>query len=619
MNSKQYFCIDKIRKMSFSKVVKYICSIILIALPISLSAQNNTNNMSQLASKYYQNGEYEKAMTLYEDLYKETKYKNNRDMYLYCLFGLKDYETAESFLKKEIKKNKTDFYLQIDLGMVYFYKGKTSEANETFEKAIGMAVSNETNTRNAANTFLSFRQYQYARKTYESASALGKDFDFEIAYIYSLEQDYEQAIKYYLNYLSSTTLSNVESRITYMMTQDTDNKVETIVERQTLERIQKQPNNTVLSSLLIWLYTQTGRNKQALNQLIAQNKRLNDNDLDIVIFGNSMTDAAEYEVANDAYNYIIKKKNRSMLYNQAYIGYLNTSYKKAVSKLNPSREELVELDSAFSKAMNEIDPVETYKILISSAQIKAFYLNDYDKAINMINQAITSNRYTRQQVSEMKLLLGDIYILNENPWDATLVYAQIEKSYADAETISEARLRKAKLAYYIGQFAWAQAQLDVLKAGTSKLISNDAIELSLFISENYDMDTTETTMQTFARADFYTFSRQYEKAFLCLDSIAEKYPKHSLMDDVLYRKAQIYETTNSLDLAAELYKTVFTDYGYDILADNALFKYAFICEKQKKNEEAKDAYFKLISEYSGSIFTVEARKRLRALSNGTNE
>ncbi|MCF0206890.1 MAG: tetratricopeptide repeat protein, partial [Bacteroidales bacterium] len=316
-----------------------------------------------------------------------------------------------------------------------------------------------------------------------------------------------------------------------------------------------------------------------------------------------------------AYDYLAKLKNKSSLSADAYLGYLNVKYLQIVSQINPDRAELERLDSLMGASLNEASPKDSYQIILSQAKIKSYYLNKHSEAIDLISKAIASNKY-RQNNNDLKLLLGDIYLLNSNPWDATLVYAQVEKSNAQPDVVSEARFRKAKVAYYIGQFSWAQAQLDVLKAGTSKLISNDALELSLFISENYDMDTTETTMRTFALADLYTFSKQYEKALLCLDSISQKFSNHSLNDDVLYRKALIFEQTSDLHGAAQLYNEIYTKYKFDILADNSLFKYAKICEKLNQKDEAKDAYFKLITEFPGSIFTVEARKRLRNLSNG---
>ena len=59
-------------------------------------------------------------------------------------------------------------------------------------------------------------------------------------------------------------------------------------------------------------------------------------------------------------------------------------------------------------------------------------------------------------------------------------------------------LKKA-IAYYQGDFNWAQAQLDVLKS-SSKLISNDAMALSLLITDNYNLDTTDVPMMLFAKA-----------------------------------------------------------------------------------------------------------------------
>ena len=615
----KYFCGFKIKTM-----MKNFWLIILTALCMAVSlpamSQGETSNV-QLANKYYQNGEYEKALTIYQDLYAQTEYKSYRDMYLSCLTLLKQFDAAEKFLKKEIKKKKNDLYLLIDLGMVYYNQNRASESDEQFNKAKDLALANESSVSNAASAFQMHRQYQHAIDLYERAQKKfpNKNYGLEIGNIYSIEKNYEQMMSHYLDYLVVETLNVVESRLSYVLANDSEDKAVTVIEKSLIEQAQKKPNSPSLNALTIWLYTQTGRNEMALNQLIAYNKRVQQsNDKEIVEFGNEMAQIGEYDISKRAFEYLVKRKTRSTLYNEAYIGLLNVSYKKAVSKLNPDMNELNELDSTINLALKELAITKAYDIIVTSAQLKAFYLSKYTEAIDLINDAIASNYYKNKN-PELKMLLGDIYMLNNNPWDATLLYAQIEKSNSGADITNEARYRKAKLAYYTGQFEWAQAQLDVLKAGTSKLISNDALELSLFITENYDMDTTESTMQTFARADFFTFSKQYTKALQCLDSIERKYPSHSLIDDVLYRKAQIYELTNDLDQASSLYKEVFTKYGYDVLADNALFRYAEICERQGQKKEAEDSYFKIISDYSGSIYTVEARKRMRALHNGADE
>ena len=593
---------------------------LVIGLAISLHgmSQGETSNI-QLASKYYQNGEYEKAQTLYEDLYAQTDYKSYRDMYLSCLNLLHQYDAAEKFLKKEIKKKKNDLYLYIDLGYIYYSTNRITESNEQFEKAKDLALANETMVANASNAFQYYRQYQQCINLYEKASKkFNKKFEIEIGNIFGKEKNYEQMMKHYLDVLTSETIDDIEAKLTTILANDNDDSAVATIERMLAEQAQKKPNSGSLNNLTIWLYTQTGRNNLALKQIIAYNKRIaNINDKEILEFGNSMMEIEDFDNAIEAFEYLTNKSPKSVYQNEAYVGYLDVKYKITVASLNPDRTKLEELDAQMTKAIKELAIKNAYNVIISSAQLKAYYLGKYEEAIEVINDAISTNYY-KDKNQDLKLLLGDIYLLNNNPWDATLLYAQIEKSNAGTEIVNEARFRKAKLAYYIGQFSWAQAQLDVLKAGTSRLISNDALELSLFIKENYDMDTTETTMQTFARADFYTFSKQYSKALKCLDTITEKYPSHSLSDDVLYRKAQIYEQTNDLEQAASLYEKVFNNYKYDVLADNALYRYAMICERQNKTEAAKDAYFKLISEYSGSIFTIEARKKLRNLSNASS-
>lgn len=615
----KYFCGFKIKT-----VMKNILIIMLAAICMAVSlpamSQSETNNV-QLASKYYQNGEYEKALTIYQDLYAQTEYKSYRDMYLSCLTLLKQFDAAEKFLKKETKKKKNDFYLHIDLGMVYYNMNRSTESEEQFAKAKELALGNESSVVSAANSFLSHRQFQHAIDLYEKAEKKfpNKKYGIEIGNIYSIEKNYEQMMAHYLDCLNQETEGNIQSRLSYVIANDDEDKAITVIEKSLLDQAQKKPNSATLNTLTIWLYTQTGRYELAMNQVFAYSKRIGPSyDKEVLSFGNEMANMNETELAKKTFEYLLKRKPSSTFSNEAYIGLLTMSYKLAVSKLHPDKKELEELDSTITLAIKDMAITKAYDLIIISAKLKAFNLGKCDEAIDRINEAISSNYY-KQQVPEMKMLLGDIYMLNNNPWDATLTYAQIEKSNASADITSEARFRKAKLAYYTGQFEWAQAQLDVLKAGTSRLISNDALELSLFITENYDMDTTETTMQTFARADFLTFSKQYAEALKCLDTIEQKYPSHSLSDDVLYRKAQIYEEINDLDKAASLYKEVFTKYGFDVLADNALFRYAEICERQGKNKEAEDSYFKIISDYSGSIYTVDARKRMRALHNGTGD
>ena len=206
-----------------------------------------------------------------------------------------------------------------------------------------------------------------------------------------------------------------------------------------------------------------------------------------------------------------------------------------------------------------------------------------------------------------------------NIWEALLYYSQVEKDFRENPIGHEAKLRRAKIAYFQGDFSWAQAQLQVLKASTSKLIANDAMKLSLLITDNYNLDTAEFPMKTFAKADLFIFQNNFNEAFVKFDSILHNFPGHSLEDEIYMRKAEIYTACHSFSLALEMYEKVIQDYSFDILADDAIFKKAKLFEKMNDLENAKNLYEKLIFEYTNSIYTAEARIRFRSIRGDKNQ
>jgi TolA-binding protein len=210
--------------------------------------------------------------------------------------------------------------------------------------------------------------------------------------------------------------------------------------------------------------------------------------------------------------------------------------------------------------------------------------------------------------------LGDIYLMSGNQWEATLLYSQVEKANKNDTIGFTAKYRNAKLFYYIGEFDWSKAQLDVLKASTSKLIANDAMELSLLISDNMDEDSSYTALTVYSKADFFAFQNKFDSAFIKLDSIEKFYPASKLMDEVCFKKADIYIQTGKYELADSMLQKIVTNYPSYILADDALFRLAELNEYQFKNKaKAQQLYQDLMTNYPGSLFVVEARKRFRNL------
>ncbi|MCK5730044.1 MAG: tetratricopeptide repeat protein, partial [Draconibacterium sp.] len=178
----------------------------------------------------------------------------------------------------------------------------------------------------------------------------------------------------------------------------------------------------------------------------------------------------------------------------------------------------------------------------------------------------------------------------------------------------EVKLKKAKLGYYLGNFSWAKAQLDVLKASTSKLTANDAMELSLLIGNNLNLDTTAIPLTMFAKADLLFFQNKNKEAIVILDSLIDIYPYHTLIDNVLFRKAKIEINQQNYTKAAKYLDQIVTNFSYELLADNALFMLAELYNYNlNEQEKAKGLYKDMLTQHPGSVFIDESREKYREL------
>jgi tetratricopeptide (TPR) repeat protein len=210
--------------------------------------------------------------------------------------------------------------------------------------------------------------------------------------------------------------------------------------------------------------------------------------------------------------------------------------------------------------------------------------------------------------------LADIQLAEGYIWDASLLYSQVEKDFKHDIIGHEAKFRNAKISYYTGDFEWAQAQLDVLKGSTSKLIANDAMELSLLITDNFALDTIREPMERYARADLFLYQNRLAEAEKTLDSLGRDYPFHALQDEILYQRFKIAKKRKDFEQCRYFLNLIVLQHGQDILGDNALYNLAIMEEEIfKDSDKAQELYRRLMTEYPGSLFVVDARNRFRKL------
>ena len=280
-----------------------------------------------------------------------------------------------------------------------------------------------------------------------------------------------------------------------------------------------------------------------------------------------------------------------------------------------TKNDLQALSTKFENTLQELGKnISTAYLIKELAYLKGFYLYNIEEASELLQNCIALIKNETELQAECKLMLADLLVVQEEEWEAILLYSQVEKSFKENPIGHEAKFRRARISYFQGEFDWAQAQLDVLKASTSKLIANNAMDLSLLITDNTGLDTTAKAMQMYARAELLAFQNKWDVSLLTLDSLEHVFPGHSLLDEALFKKGQISSKRKDYKQAIGFYKEIVENYYYDILADDALFQWAKLTEEFEKDRiQAQLLYEKILLEYSGSIYTAESRKKIREL------
>jgi tetratricopeptide (TPR) repeat protein len=598
----------------------YRLSIVLLLVLSSQFLQAQNYKEYRLAMQYYKDNKYEQASEIFEKLYKTNRSSHYFTYYLRCLKAMEEYRKAEKVIKDQMKLQRTDLTLYVELGQLYALQKKDDKAEKAYESGIKKISPDQHQVIRLANSFMANRQFELAHKVYLKGRGLLKGtygFQIELAQLYYYQRNYSQMVKEYLDLLeeSDQYLNQVSNRLQNAIKNDVDESLNNILQQALLDRIKANPDNVVLTELLIWSYVQEKAFDRAFVQARALDLRLNEGGERLMALGSLALNNEDYTVAEESFQYVIDLGNMAPYYQSARNEYLNVLYTRIQLGIDVQPDKFEKAELLYSEALRELGMNEnTLDLILNLAKLKAFYLHKPTEAIGLLENTMQFRRLNAMDKGRVEIQLADIYLLNKQQWDATLAYARVETNNKNNPIGFEAKLRKAKLAYYLGNFEWSRAQLDVLKASTSKLIANDAAELALFIFENTGWDSTEVVMEMYSRADLHKYQFSDSLALLTIDSLLQMYPENVLVDEALMLKAELLASKKKYHEAETVYKKVTQQHYDDVLADNALYLLAQLYQFQLNNpQKAMECYQSILTDFKDSIFTTNARKQFRIL------
>ncbi len=586
--------------------------------PPILKAQ--PNETEPLAVQYYQNGEFDKAVSLFEQAYNRNPDTRLYEYYFDCLIQLQQFKEAEKFLGKQQRRFPDRIQYVVDLGYVYHKAGDPTAARKQFDNALKNLYPDRTAVLDLSSAFQRRGQTEYAIKTLIEGKKLLRNerpLNDELAELYLKNDNFPAALQEYLELLEfgGEYLPSVENELQEILLNDADNSRNEVFRDELLSRIRKNPDKTRYAELLLWYFIQQKEFEAAFIQARSLDKRLSENGERVFSLGRMAVANQAWEAGFQCFQYIIDRGETNPFWFSSRIELMDARYQKITSSFNPTTEEIATLKTEYLTVLNDMGRnAQTLPLIRNLAHLEAFYLSNTETAKEILTQALALNNAKAADLARCKIELADILLMSGDIWEATLLYQQVDKAFKNDPLGAEAKFKNAKLDFYIGEFDWARAQLNVLKAATSKLIANDAMQLALTIGDNTDADSSNVALAIYARADLLVFRRRADLALQTLDSIEMLSMQHPLFDEVLFKKAEIYLQKKEFIHADSLLERLYSFYSFDILGDDALFKRAVLQEEVFQNPgKAMEYYKELMDQHPGSLYVVDARKRYRAL------
>ncbi|HUH74936.1 MAG TPA: hypothetical protein VLZ75_11100 [Chitinophagales bacterium] len=581
---------------------------------------NNTQQSIQLAQQFQEKGEYDKAVDIYKKLEGNSEvFFEIYEEYKTALRQLKDSKTEEALINKAYLISGKDPIHLFQLALFFEETKSEKETQKQLDKALKALKNNSYQIYQITRLLMDSNHPEWAKQVFLKGKEVFKDpkaFDLDLAYIEGIIGNFRSMSFSLIQYaISNPTEINNVTQLIESSIEKKDNA--DIFEEELLRVIGKDQKAWPAIELLAWLYKKQEDYASAFDQIRSLDLLRGEDGAQVIDLARLAQREKDDRTASKAYNYIIQKGKNHPYYYTASLEIINSQKRLAFQKANFNLEDLLKLKESYLEIIQEnFNSYNTAKAKIELADLEAKYLFQIDSAIALMLEVTEDINTPREFLAEAKLDLGDYYIMNGEDWESTLLYTQIAKAYKGTPTGEEAKFRNARLAYFKGDFDWALTQLKVIKANTFELISNDAIELASFISDNYNQDYNEdkAAMKSFSEMDLLYFQNKWSDANKIADLMLLNYKGHPIEDDIFLMKAKIGERLKDYTTEEKYLLQIVEQFPSSILADKALFQLAALYENQLSNlEKAKSYYEKIILDYPDSIFTIDARKRYRYL------
>lgn len=565
----------------------------------------------QLAQYYFDKGDFEKAKISFEELLNNQP--SNSQYFqrtIDCYQQLQQFDVAEKAIQTRLNTYKQGNLL-VELGYNFQLQKNEASAKKYYEEAIDRIKKNPNEVYGISNSFERKVLLEYALKSYQTATVLQPNFNFnyQMALLYGQLGNTEMMIATFLDeaFENPQNSIQIQNQLARFMFEEGDENFNETLRKALIIRAQKN-QDVFWNHYLSWYYVQQKEFGKAFIQEKAIFKRNPESLSSIVNLGQLAIEEDDPESAKEILGFVLENTKDLELLIQANSYLLDMKIGKAQEK------DFAAINTELTGLLTEYEISSfTLSLQLIQAHFVAFNLRKPEEGKAIIKKALEL-QLNDYEVAQAKMELADILLYEEKFNQALIYYSQIEENLKNDAVAHEASLKAAKTSYFQGDFVWALKQFKELKSASTQLIANDALEYFLLINDNTVADSTQTALKQFAKGDYLLYQNRNQEAIAQFQSILKSFKGQDIEAVTLLRLGKIYEKQGEYNLALSQYQNIIAQHSDGIYIDEALYFSAEIYNnKLQQPDKAKPLYEKIIFNHQDSIYFVEARKKYRQL------
>ena len=591
-----------------------ILSLLCMTWSISLLAQNDYAR----AERLFNEAKFDSASQLYLDLF-NTESPKNPSTYLALsrsLFEVKDFDRL-GLVAEKYRIDSEDPLGYIDQYWALVSREKGKKADKLWEEITAYSRSStEVNCSRLMQRLIRYGAFNQAKVIFTqfapAISSASQNLVEQYLELYFLEDSMDKALTLSLEYLQERPLQ-VEGFSKFFDRQKSKEGFYSLFKQKLFTYTSQHPEVSFTLHLLIWLEQIHGNFGEAARFGLMLARRSSSFIPTLLTLAQDAFNNNALVQCLDLCDFVLTSE-----YVNSYGGKAAqlklTTQKRLLDQGEDQAVDLNYLENALLELArnSEANPSIQTEAILEYCSIQIQYRQDIASTVNFLDSLIQSNTFTRQNLNRIKLLYGEALTMQGKPWKALIVYTQVDHDDGDGILGEEARFKKAQLSYYEGEFEWAQAQLNILKGATSELVSNDAIQLSVFITDNLGLDSNMDAMMGYASIELLVAQHRYSEAIASLNTWEQVYDEHVLMDNALVMRANIYEKQRNPEAAIRTYNRLLERFESSILCDNVHWALAELYQKQEEHELVKEHCLAILTDFPDSRLVNSARELYRS-------